>query len=304
MQGLGDNLYQRAVLQSVKAEVWLKTSWPQIYADMPTVKCVRPITRLRTQAKNVDRSTFARPAPMATAKRWHYVSDPSISILESLARQMQVPTPSGMDGPRFGLPKLVDGPYIVVRPACVRSEWTSDSRNPLPEYIAEAIEALRDRFAIVSVADLEEGKEWALDPLPYADLTLHRGELKVEQLLSLVENAAGLVGGVGWIVPAALSYRVPLLLIYGGWGLSNSPSRIIGNLDSSFIEQAVPDVFCMCNNNRHACDKRIADFAVRARAFADGLVPRPDVDAAAWDRVVSSQGESLRSRVLGEVQSL
>ena len=54
-----------------------------------------------------------------------------------------------MRGPVFESP--VKEPYIVVRPVCLRKEWTSDSRNPRPEYIAAAIEQLRKDFTIVSV---------------------------------------------------------------------------------------------------------------------------------------------------------
>jgi ADP-heptose:LPS heptosyltransferase len=204
--------------------------------------------------------------------RWHYVGSPNESILKSLSKQIQVTGPFDMSGPVFDLPDI-KRPYIVVRPVCHRKEWTSDSRSPLPEYVAEAIEHLRKRFTIVSVADLAREHEWALDPLPYADLRAHAGELHVEQLLGLIRGASGLVGGVGWIVPAALAYKVPLFLIYGGWGFSNGPHRLFGpDLDSSFIDQVMPNAFCFCNSNRHICNKRIDGFDDRARAFALRLV--------------------------------
>lgn len=286
MQGLGDNLYQRAVLRSCGKSVVLQTSWPQIYSDLSNVKCVRPATRLRTQYKNVLRSEFAN-ATGYRQMQWSYCADASLSILESLARRLGVQTPTEMTGPEFRFTRITERPYIVVRPACLRREWVSNSRNPKPEYIAEAIEHLRKDFTIVSVADLEPGQEWALEPLPYADITLHKGELPVEQLLSVVQNAAGLVGGVGWVVPAALAYKVPLLLIYGGWGASNSPRRIIGSLDASFIDQVIPNEFCMCSSNNHECNKSISDFSSRARSFAAQLVQRVDLDAGAGDRLVS-----------------
>jgi hypothetical protein len=293
MHGLGDNLYQRAVLQTMTREVWLSTPWPQFYGDLDHVRCLKPLTKLRTQAKNAARGGFARNNRQTATRRWHYTADPKLSILESLSKEIGMPTPARMSGPSFDLPRMFDEPYIVVRPVCHRAEWASDSRSPLPEYIAEAVEVLRRDFKVISVADLEHDKEWALEPLPYADVRFHKGELPVEQLLSLVENASGLVGGVGWIVPASLSYQVPLLLVYGGWGLSNSPSRVIGSIEASFIDQVLPDEFCMCNTNRHACDKRISDFRSRARAFADRIIPRAFVDATNRYRVVSSHGATL-----------
>jgi hypothetical protein len=139
--------------------------------------------------------------------------------------------------------------------------------------VAEAVEYLRKDFAIVSVADLAIGQERALKPLPYADVTYHAGELPVEMLLGLVNGAAGLVGGVGWIVPAALAYRKPLFLIYGGWGYSNGPHRLFGpGVEHGFIDEVLPDEFCRCNSNSHDCNKRIRNLGDRARAFASRLV--------------------------------
>jgi len=274
MHGLGDNLYQRAVAKKIVEPFYLNTPWPQLYGDLPHVTPLCPKTRFRTQGKNERRpeSKFGTPPKYCQSSRWHYIVAPDQSILQSLSHQRGVKGPFDMAGPVFEGP-AIKAPYVVVRPVCHRKEWTSDSRSPRPEYIAAAIEHLRRDFTIVSVADLQPEHEWALEPLPYADVTYHKGELHVEQLLGLVRGAAGLVGGVGWIVPAALAYKVPLLLVYGGWGFSNGPHRIFGpDVDRSFIDQVMPDAFCICNSNRHQCDKRIRNFDDRARAFAVRLV--------------------------------
>jgi hypothetical protein len=276
MQGLGDNLYQRAILRHMAHRwVYLKTAWPQIYADLPHVIPVQPLTKLRTQRKNELRSRRQyKRAPTGLIERaWHYQQSPTLSILQSLAEGMQVRAESfDMTGPEFDGPKMPK-PYIVVRPVCERIEWASASRGPLPEYVAEAVEYLRKDFLIVSVADLEVGKERALKPLPYADVRFHSGELAIDQLLGLVRGAAGLVGGVGWIVPAALAYRKPLFLIFGGWGYVNGPHRLFGpGVVHDFIDEAMPDGFCRCNSSSHDCDKRISNFGDRARTFAARVV--------------------------------
>lgn len=269
MLGLGDNIYQRAVIREVAAardDVYLATAWPQLYADLP-VKCVQVRTRLRTQAKNAARTDLSwhRQPTAARLMRWHYVGRQG-SILHCLSAPMSV-RPKVFDLPHFEAPSRE--PYIVVRPATVRSEWRAESRNPHPGYLDRAVQALRDRFRIVSVADLQEGAEWPAEPLPYADERYHAGELSIEQLLGLVAGAAGVVGGVGWIVPAAVAYRVPLLLIFGGWGAHNGPARIFdAPMDVSLVHIAMPDRFCMCSTARHACDKRIEDFDAHADAFA------------------------------------
>jgi hypothetical protein len=298
MHGLGDNLYQRAVLkQMTRHWVYLKTPWPQIYADMAHVIPVRPATRLRTQAKN-EQASFRRykKAPLSLPSRaWSYQQSATQSILESLAERLKVAATSfDMTGPEFDGPKI-GRPYIVVRPVTERREWVSASRGPLPEYVAEAVEHLRKDFAIVSVADLEAGSEWALEPLPYADFTFHSGELPIGQLLGLMRGAAGAVGGVGWIVPAALAYRVPLLLIFGGWGYSNGPHRLYGpGVAHSFVDEVFPDEFCRCNSNSHNCNKRISFFGTRARSFAGRLIRETSMVAGGGHRLVSSRGETLQ----------
>lgn len=264
MHGLGDNLYQRCVIREVPGDVILMTPWPQIYADLP-IRCLPAKSTLRTQAKNERRSVFSRMLVGRPAKRWHYVSSDA-PIPQALAAQFGV-TPRVFDGPPVVAPSRE--PYIVVRPATIRKEWRADSRNPHAGYIDRAVQALRGRFRIVSVADLRDGEEWPSEPLPYADERYHEGQLPVEQLLGLVAGAAGVVGGVGWAVPAAVAYRVPMLLLFGGWGKHNGPARIFGRpMDISQIDKVFPDAFCMCSSYAHACNKRVSNIDARVDAFA------------------------------------
>lgn len=297
MYGLGDNIYQRAVLREVREEVHLYTPWPQLYADLPGIKPLAPVTSLRTQSRNVKRGYPWGRVPLGHPRRLHYVGSPSIPILAALegeagvrARVFDLPAfPNPLEGER----------YVVVRPATVRSEWRADSRNPRPEYIAQAVEAVREYFHVVSVADLAPGKEWALDPLPFADVRYHAGELPVEALLGLVRGATAVIGGVGWLLPAALAYRVPMFLIYGGWGGlgGNSPDRLMGHplLDTSRITQVLPDNFCACTRNNHECDKHIGGFDERARKWVDGLMARgrAAVAARAGNRVLPRTGPAV-----------
>lgn len=267
MQGLGDCIYQRAVLRELTraADLYLETPWPQLYSDLP-IRCVRPPTtsgawRLRTQTKNLHRTATAIwyvPPAAAQHRRVHYANRNGTTMLHGLCDAAGVHAKTLT----FDLPTFADAslraPYIVIRPATIRTEWKSDSRNPRPEYLALAAEKLRRHFRIISVADLAAGAEWALPPLPYADETFHAGELGVEQLLALVENAAGVVGGVGWLVPAAIAYQVPMFLLYGGQGANNGPARIFDpRMKTDLVYQVRPDRFCMCAVSSHACDKRI-----------------------------------------------
>lgn len=268
MRGLGDNIYQRAFIKALGGEVWLDTPWPQLYRDLP-VHFVRPATQLRTQLKNIARGEqwSAQPAGQMTIK----VGYGREGIFPGMAKCFRR-APGVMDLPDFG-PPPVAGRYVVVRPVTVRAEWRADTRNPLPEYIAQAAAEVRRRgYQVVSVADLEQGAEWALEPMPPADVVFHRGELPVEQLLALVQDAAAVIGGIGWLLPAAIAAQVPAWIVCGGQGGFNAPELITSpGMDLSRIEFAVPDNFCRCTHKQHSCDKRITDYDQRVAAWADRL---------------------------------
>lgn len=120
---------------------------------------------------------------------------------------------------------------------------------------------LKSRYTIISVADLERGAEDLEGEEPYADIKFHKGELGVMDLMGLVRHSAGCVGGVGWILPAAVAYGVPLLLILGGMGGHNAPTKITDpDQDLSKVVWAKPDNFCMCKAFDHPCPKFINNF--------------------------------------------
>lgn len=268
MKGLGDNIYQRAFLKGLKHPVWLETPWPELYADLPMVRLVKPDTKLRTQAKNMRRHSAWEQMPRG---RIIQVAYGQAGIIPGMASKFGR-QPGEFDLPDFG-PSPVAGRYVVVRPVTLRSEWRADSRNPLPEYVAQAAAEMRRRgFTVVSVADLEDGKEWALDPLPPADIRYHAGELPVEQLLALLQGAVAVIGGIGWIVPAAIAAKVPAWIVCGGQGGYNAPELITApTMDLTRIAFAVPDNFCRCTQRDHSCDKRISDYDQRLAEWADRL---------------------------------
>lgn len=278
MLGLGDNLYQRAVVREL-GEVQLITPWPQLYADLP-VRCVMPATMLRTQRKNMMRMAndlYVRPRPAQTVRLGY--RDASCSLVEQMCQSVGIKR----DVLDFSMPPTgaMRTRNIVVRPSTVRREWPAASRNPAPGLLGMVCDALRDEFNIISIADLKDGEEWLSEDPPFAHQTYHRGELVLEDILQLVDGAAGLVGGIGWLLPASIAYHVPMLAIYGGWGLRNNPRLLVDHrADASLLVQAMPDPMCMCDSNRHDCHKgiernvmeaHIERFKQLARARATGV---------------------------------
>ena len=276
MHGLGDNIYQRAVVRALEGIHYLTTPWPQLYADLPNIRCVRPATRLRTQSKNMQRAWPWAKAPASLAPRKaDYVRHPG-TMLEGLCSAYGVSLPQvTFDLPTFANYGGVGGsqPYVVIRPGTIRQEWRADGRNPKAEYLdAAARRAVAFGYRVISIADVAWPHEWIDGQPPYADVRFHSGELNVEQCLELVRGAAAVIGGVGWLVPAAVAYHVPMLLLYGGWGGPNGPHRIFDpRMDISTIRQVTPDRFCMCRDPLHDCDKTITNLDKYLDEFFTGL---------------------------------
>ena len=299
MNGLGDGLFQRAFVKNLRAPVYLQTPWPELYSDIPGVHFVRSATRLRTQQKNLARqaATVWERQPSGAVRQISYGKE---GIMNGMRGAFGV-EPAELDLPPLP-PSPVDGDYVVVRPVTIRAEWVAESRNPLPEYVARAAAVAKDAgLTVVSVADLVPGVEWALDPLPVADIQYHAGELDVLNLLSLVANARAVIGGIGWIVPAVLAARVPAFIVCGGNGGFNAPALIAGPpLDSSRVHFAIPDRFCRCTVARHNCDKRISGFEKQIAAFAAGHF---HVESVARNGVRQHPADGVRGGLLAGVSA-
>ena len=269
MAGLGDCIYQRAFIRQLKGTVYLETPWPELYQDIPHVRCIKPTAQLRTQAKNIGRQGHWATVPPAQSTV--VVRYGGAGIFNGMRSCFRV-QPVALDLPNFGPPPM-PAPYVLVRPVTVRSEWRADARNPKAIYVAAAAAEMRRRgYRVVSVADLAPGQEWAVEPLPPADLCFHQGELPVDQLLALLQGAAAVIGGIGWIVPAAIAAQVPAWIVCGGQGGFNHPRLITdSSQDLSRIEFALPDDFCLCTERAHSCDKRISNHDQRFADWADRL---------------------------------
>lgn len=273
MLGMGDNIYQRPFVRAAchRRDVWLVTPWPELYADLP-VRPVQPSTKLRTQAKNASRqaeSTWSKPPGDAVSARFAYGTREfrEGSIVD--AHEQAFPLdgyPFVFDLPDFGpAPVSSDRPIALIRPVTHRREWSAPARSPDPRYIAEAADILhRMGYHIVSVADLEDGQEALVGPEPWADERYHRGEVPVAELIALVRHAALCVGGVGWIVPAAIATGTPLIVIAGGLGMHNAPEKVTDpRMDLTRTRWLLPDNYCRCENMHHDCPKSIGNFDLR-----------------------------------------
>lgn len=271
MHGLGDNLHQRGVVRELMNEytVWLESPWPCLYHDLD-ISIVNKGSRLRTQAKNAAREAgkFDMDSP-AKAKHLRVSYPPAMirqhgSVYAAMSAQCNVP----MGDFRLPIPQEwtdrasalmkgwgADKPIMIYRPLVERSEWGGcHTRNPETQAYAALFESVRDRFFVVSVADLEPGKEWIVGRAVNANVEYHAGELDIEVLAALVKQSALVFTSPGFAVILAQSVGTPVVGIFGGYEDSSSFTAGEKFAPSLWIDPIEP---CQCFSHNHACKKAI-----------------------------------------------
>lgn len=265
MQGLGDNIYQRPYVKALAqlGQVYINTSWPELYSDIEGVHFVKPTTTLRTQKKHYDSIDIEweqMPSNPDKAVGFGYGGGLERTTIPATMRNSSgIVNPPDMDMPHFEF-NTNDIPIAFVRPATERKEWLNKARNPKPEYIAKAVDALKDTHHIVSVADIDGDNEWKIGDI-YADSRFENGELSLSEMLGLFQAADVIIGGVGWILPAAIAAKKHAIIIGGGQLGHNHIDRLVDPLmDLSRIHYIAPEDGCYCVNMRHDCNKEITGF--------------------------------------------
>lgn len=241
MHGLGDNLHQRAVIRQLmrRYDVTLESSWVAPYHDLVEqgLRVVHKPTRLRTQAKNAKREAvrFSNGVPHGAMVRkvWYAPREVRTAggVLAAMCRNCDVP----YDRADFRLPVKpewiaasrvavsTDRPILVYRPLVVRTEWNGcEARNPDADAYAELFESVRDRFHVVSIADLVPDVEWKTSRPASADQKFHHGELPFETLAGLFSIAALAYTAPGFAVILAQAVGCPVAAVFGAYEASYS----------------------------------------------------------------------------------
>lgn len=269
-------------------DVYLRTPWPELYEDIPGLNFVNPHTVYRTQQKNVTRIQpgFWKEIPKIANRRnivtFSYGAEDyrnGQTIIKTFEQAWK------LNSFQFDLPdfrehisphtlELAKGkPLAVIRPATVRSEWHVTSRNARSDYLAYCAHDLINRgYFVVSVADLKENSEWLIEPAPKCGVSYYRGELNIKMLMALIQTAKVVVGGVGWVVPSSIAAKTPFFCILGGRGAYDNPTNITDDrMDLSKVNFVYPDKFCMCDLNRHECNKTISNLPQKFDEFMSKL---------------------------------
>ena len=303
MHGLGDNLHQRSIVRAYLAkgrEVWLETPWPQVYHDLagPRLKLVDKGSSLRTQAKNAraNRAAFTRQRqpPSVDVLRQKY--PPALvrsegSVLGAMSKVAGVPVGDF----RLPIPKAwrekadawirrwkPDKPLMIYRPLVERTEWGGcRARNPLRWHYNDLFRSVERDFFVVSVADLQPGKEWLADHLDatLGDVQVHNGELDFETLAALTEMASLVFTSPGFAAVLGQAVGTPTVVVSGGYedgtsfaaGAALTPTLAIAPINA-----------CNCFRHDHDCPKEIdmAEALAQLSDFTGQLnrsIPQPYV---------------------------
>jgi len=316
MHGMGDNFHQRHFIKQYMQEydyVYLESSWCSIYWDLILrgLRVVHKDSYLRTQDKNAKReaSMFWRgvvphvstPGTVRTDKQiWYRAKDirHTGSVLGAMAEclnasmgdaDFRFPIKDEWQKQYFNeyLPKFNTGgkPILVYRPLVERKEWSGCSaRNPDQLAHEMLYRSIRDKFYVISIADLEKGKEWIVDKHGIkADIEFHNGQVPVEMVATIVHNAAMTFCSPGFAVIMSQAVETPVACVFGGY--ENSASFSIGEKWAPYLG-IDPINSCQCFMHVHQCDKRIdipkaledlrrfTDAAILDWKFRDKYVPR------------------------------
>jgi len=287
-------------------EVWLETSWAALYHDLVAegLHLVRKSVQLRTQMKNQLRESgrFGPPPPRTLdqpAITLHYsghnvARQPNRTILEAMLgaanmnlsydrADFRLPIPPEWSLKLFEITKTwnIGKPLLVYRPLVVRPEWRgNEKRNADADAYAQLFASIRDRFFVVSVADLEPGREWVVGPqLKDADVTFHKGELYFELLAALFNQAAMVYTSSGFATLLAQATCTANVSVIGLYERGDHHAAGAKYAPTLCIEPANP---CSCQQSfcPRRCSKTI-DMPVALTAlkkFVDDLGV-PDVPA-------------------------
>lgn len=281
MHGLGDCIHQRAVVRELirrNYQVYLETPWPQLYYDMP-IKIYLPEKTLRTQKKNCE--VLQREYQTITPeiinrfpiiqKIWYTGEQVrQYGFVGAMFNHLQLFTDDhdfSIDTKKFpagNFKRLItDKPIMVYRPLITRTEWDGcENRNPDKIAYNTLFNTIRDKYYVVSVADLIPGVEWITSTPVRADMQLHNGGLSVVELLALFAMADLVYCSPGFALPMAQAVGTKVICVYGG---RENSKQYTQNDKTLGVDTIKP---CSCFDHRHDCVKTI-DITGQAKRIHD-----------------------------------
>lgn len=277
MYGMGDCIHQRAVIRTLmdtqREPVVLETFYWSMYDDLVRRGLrLRPIAGVKPRIRDEKQAALNRMrGPIERPKRFKlsYTREAihtNGSILAAMYASVGLKMP---ERPDFGLSvpsgwrmaaRSVLGdthgrPVMVLRPSVLNNLWRSESRAPDHASFSELYQSVRERFFVVSVANLGDHGEAIDGPTLPADLRLEHGELGFEELAGLFAEARMVFTPAGFAPVLAQMAGTPVAIVYGGNENFSTTNTVGSHLAPTLaIEPINP---CACHLKNHACDKTI-----------------------------------------------
>ena len=224
--GLGDSIYLQAVCRYLVQRERLKvcSDWPDVFRPLGDKVTLAPFSR------KVDLlAHYSSRKALTNSTQWEDVCA-CAGIGEKIDLRLDWVPETTLD----------IRPYVCVqlpRAPMGRSDGFGSDLLPDCRLIQRAIDALRDRFAIVQI-----GAGEPLFRFKHLDLDL-AGKTSVAGLLDVAAGASGFLGYVSYIVPLAESLDKPAMLVWSHKGLRRghpyirqiTPAKILSKPSCKFV---------------------------------------------------------------------
>lgn len=289
MYGVGDNLHQRAIVRDLLDlgnTVVLETFYWSMYDDFVRRGLrLRPLGGVPPRIRDTKqgalrcmRGPIDKPVRHTISYNRHSIHAHG-SILGAQYASVGIKMP---ERPDFGLSvpagwRMAARQWVgntqgrslmVYRPSVLNTVWLSRARAPDHASYAELYSSIREKFFVVSVANLGNSGEYIDGPKMPVDLELNHGELGFEELAGLFAEARMVFACPGFAPVLAQAVGTPVAIVYGG-NESFATTNIVGAhlAPTLAIEPVNP---CACHLKDHACDKYIdlPPAVERLQAFA------------------------------------
>lgn len=304
MHGMGDCIHARAIIRQLLERhdrVWLETPWPCLYHDLVSdgrLIIINKASALRTQKKNAQReaNAYSKKLPARTVPKLRIWYPPDLvrkqgSVLGAMLHATSVdkeqydfmlPVPDRWQRRAEVLLRSLrrnddHRPLLIIRPLVDRTEWKGcTARNPDHLAYRDLLTVFQHRFFTISIADLVPNVEWLTAGALPADAIFHRGELDIEIIAGLVQQAALTYASPGFMVPLSQAVGTPSICVFGGYENGSSFSLGAKLTPHLPVEPITP---CQCFSHTHRCNKKI-DVAAAARRIVTFIEDHVNVNPA------------------------
>ena len=293
--GFGDTIYLRSVvkhLSRIHETIYLRTTMPEIFWDLPNIKFVRPIAdRLWTQKEHIEKldknpnHKWENQVPPGTKQRtwasylatWiHKDASENAPLITTNPRGEESTTKyfeneHGIQEFDFALPlkrawirearKVLDSldtkgkKICIVRQPTVRPEWNNTARNPLIAHLQLLVNRYKDEYYFISLAHTKKGLEWFDEEVTGIDKKFHKGEIPLTTIFAILKLSDMVITYPDLFLLAAIAVRAKCFCIFGGCA---KPEILIDkNMGLENLGWITPAPFCNCMRMEHKCNKKI-----------------------------------------------